>query len=533
MPEIAHAQRAADRKRMIEALRRRHDPVAIEYDRAAWTAETAARVARDSNLYPLLSGGDVNLYSLFVERAMRLVKGDGIVGLLVPSGIAADKGAARFFRGVSTTGRLAALLDFENRRTALHLGPFFPDVDSRFKFCAFIAGGLRRRFRQADCAFFQQDAEASKSAAFALTPDDFTAVNPNTGTAPIFRTPRDAEITLGIYRRLPVLVDRRGEEPKSVWPLRYFTMFHMTNDSDKFRTSAELEKRGAYRVVGQRWEKGDDRWLPLITGRTIHQFDHRAASVSENPNNLHNPFASVPTTLEQHADPAYSPSPQFWVAEGEVPWPQDLWWALAFRDIARPTDARTMIATLLPKSAAANTLPILFPETSSDASGRFDYRQFTPLLMANLNSVVLDFVARQKVQGTHLNWYIVEQFPIVPSDGFARRFGPKTAEQIVREDVLHLTYVSDDMAEFARDQGHDGPPFPWDEEDRLHRRARLDAVFFHLYGLDRDAADYILGTFPIVRREEEQRHGRFRSRDLILGYMAALAAGSPDAKISG
>jgi len=73
------------------------------------------------------------------------------------------------------------------------------------------------------------------------------------------------------------------------------------------------------------------------------------------------------------------------------------------------------------------------------------------------------------------------------------------------------------MAGFARDQGYGGPPFRWDEEDRLRRRARLDALFFHLYGLDREEADYVLGTFPIVRREEEARWGRFRSRELILG----------------
>ncbi|MEO9213810.1 MAG: hypothetical protein ABI242_11770 [Caulobacteraceae bacterium] len=143
-------------------------------------------------------------------------------------------------------------------------------------------------------------------------------------------------------------------------------------------------------------------------------------------------------------------------------------------------------------------------------------------------------VARQKVQGQHLNFYIVEQLPVVPPDAFARRFGAKTAEQIVRDDVLHLTYVADDMAGFARDQGYAGPPFAWDEEDRLRRRARLDAVFFHLYGLDREAAEYVLGSFPIVRREEEQRfQGRYRSRDLTLGFMAALAAGSPDAAVAG
>ena len=96
-------------------------------------------MARDGGDYPLLSGGDVNLYSLFVERAMTLVRPDGMVGLLTPSGIASDKTAARFFKGVATEGRLKALYDFENRRTRYSAPPFFPDVDSRFKFCAFIA----------------------------------------------------------------------------------------------------------------------------------------------------------------------------------------------------------------------------------------------------------------------------------------------------------------------------------------------------------------------------------------------------------
>jgi hypothetical protein len=90
------------------------------------------------------------------------------------------------------------------------------------------------------------------------------------------------------------------------------------------------------------------------------------------------------------------------------------------------------------------------------------------------------------------------------------------------------------MAPFARDLGHTGLPFRWNREDRLRRRARLDALFFLLYGLTRDDADYILGTFPILREQEQADYqGRFRSRDLILNYMAALAAGKPDAEVAG
>jgi hypothetical protein len=189
-----------------------------------------------------------------------------------------------------------------------------------------------------------------------------------------------------------------------------------------------------------------------------------------------------------------------------------------------------MIAALVPTSAIGNTLPVLLPE---DPASFEQYQSYAALWLGNLGSLILDYVARQKVQGQHLNWYIVEQLPVIPPDCYARRFGPRTAAEIVRDDVLHLTYTAHDMAGFARNQGYDGSPFRWDEEDRLRRRARLDALYFHLYGLAREEADYVLGTFPIVRREEEARWGYFRSRRLILDYMAALTAGAPDAALAG
>ena len=118
-PDIAMAQRAADRKKMIAALQAAGDPLATDFAKAEMCATTAAKMARTGGDYPLLSGGDINLYSLFVERAMTLVKSDGLVGLLVPSGIASDKTAAPFFKRVSTRGRLKALYDFENKKVFL------------------------------------------------------------------------------------------------------------------------------------------------------------------------------------------------------------------------------------------------------------------------------------------------------------------------------------------------------------------------------------------------------------------------------
>ena len=527
--EIALAPRAADRKRMITALERDGDPLAQDYAVASERATTATRMARRTGDYPLLSAGDVNLYSLFVERAMTLVRPDGMVGLLTPSGIASDKTAARFFKGVATEGRLKALYDFENKKV------FFPDVHASFKFCVFVASPSPIG-EAAACAFYLHNVAELGDAErrFPLTAESFARVNPNTGTAPIFRTRRDAALTTAIYERLPVLVDRSSGEEEKAWPVKYATMFHMTNDSGLFRTRAELEEReGAWPIGGNRFASPAGEWVPLYVGRMIHLFDHRAASVEVNAENLHNVALSGDISIEQKTDPAFVPTPQYWVPSAEISFPDGHDWTIAFRDIARATDARTMIAAAVPFVGLGNTAPAIFVDRSEEnQSGG-------AVLLANLGATVFDFVARQKAQSTHLNWFIVEQLPVVPSGSYENvRFGPKTAGEIVREAVLELTYTAHDMAAFARDMGHVDtvgdvlPPFVWDEERRLHLRAKLDAVFFHLYGVtDRDDVRDVYSTFPIVEREETAAYGSYRSLDLCLAWMNALAAGDPDAEI--
>ncbi|MCY3748912.1 MAG: hypothetical protein OXG64_06415 [Chloroflexi bacterium] len=183
-----------------------------------------------------------------------------------------------------------------------------------------------------------------------------------------------------------------------------------------------------------------------------------------------------------------------------------------------------MIACAVPLAGCGNSFPILIP-TSDCAEAVHAYRDAAHSVLANLNALAFDFTARQKLQGQNLNLFVVEQLPIIPLKVYHRRFGDRIAADQVRDHVLRLTYTAHDMAAFARDLGHHGPPFPWDEEQRRHLRARLDACYFHLYGLDRDNARYILSTFPMIQRQDEDQFGTFRTRDLILAYMNALAAG--------
>ena len=142
---------------------------------------------------------------------------------------------------------------------------------------------------------------------FPLAPEDFARVNPNTGTAPVFRTRRDAEITghlrsssgAGGQVRMGMSAGRGLFSYKQA-TLQYDLRLHL------FRTSAQLEVMRASilsRAIGGRGVK--ELYLPLYQGRMIGQFDHRANSVRVNPESTHNPYLSEEVSDEQHADPSF------------------------------------------------------------------------------------------------------------------------------------------------------------------------------------------------------------------------------------
>ncbi|HVC16752.1 MAG TPA: hypothetical protein VNE18_05560, partial [Rhodanobacter sp.] len=368
-----------------------------------------------------------------------------------------------------------------------------------------------------------------------LSADDFRAVNPNTGTAPIFRNALDAQLTTRIYRSHPVLVrhefassidpltrasvvdpDRIAGQQR-LYPVRYLRMFDMTNDSGLFRTRTELEADGWYPVAGGRWRKDEAEMLPLYEGKMVQRYNHRAAGVTVNPENIHRPAQPFETTDPQHADPDFVPPPQFFVDAAYVREQMPTDWVLSFKHVSAPTNVRTMIAAICPFAGFGNSLPLFAHDVGHEAS--------VPLLLANLNALAMDYVLRQKLQGQNLNLFVVEQLPLIATATYDQPLGTTTVGDFVRGEVLRLSYTAHDLAPFARDLGYDGAPFAWDAEDRRHRMARLDALYFNLYGLSRDEAAYVLDTFPIVREQDEAAFNRYRTRELVLGYMNALAAG--------
>lgn len=532
-PEIALLQSDGARQKAIKKQEVANTALWQAYQKASGRLAAGTKMLRgDNGNFTQLNTGKLNLYKLFVERAMTLVRQEGMIGLLTPSGIASDLTAAKFFKGVATEGRLKALYDFENKKI------FFPDVHASFKFCVFVSSPSPIG-EDAKCAFYLHSLDQLKDQdrCFSLSVEDFSRVNPNTGTAPIFRSRRDADLTTSVYARVPIMVDRSEGEALSVWPIQYDQMLNMTTDSHLFVSRKELEEeRGAYPTSQNSFQSGEGAWLPVYEGKMVQAFDHRAADIVMNNANVFRPGQQTTIPEEEKKNPERLPQPRHYVQSSGTWWRNGaLEWTIGFKDITATTNIRTMIAAILPKSGAGHTLPVLNFNKSDNAQPFLASE-----IVANLNSICFDYFSRQKVQSTHFSNYILEQIPVIPSKWLeARSFGEKTAAEVVHEAVLELTYTAHDMASFARDMGcldDSGkvrPPFTWDEERRLKLRAKLDAVFFLLYGIEnRDDVRYIYSTFPLVERQELEAYGgRYRSRDLCLAYMNALKAGNPDAEI--
>ncbi|HEY3397840.1 MAG TPA: N-6 DNA methylase [Armatimonadota bacterium] len=516
-PDIVAAPTMAARNRLIARLVS-EDPVLLDQRNAGMRrTHNVQDFIRGSGHFPRTDVGRINLYQVFAGTFDALRADDGMAGMVVPTGIATDFYTREFFAHLMQRDLLRALYDFENREG------IFRDVHRSFKFSLFFIG---RGGTPPDFAFFLGLPEHLKDdwRHFTLTAEDISLLNPNTRTCPIFRSQRDAEITKSIYRRHPVLVrevhDERGTQigEENPWSLQPMLMFMMNSASHLFRTQEQLETQG-YGLQGNRFWRSGEVYLPLYEGKMIHQYDDRFASVTGSVATDASIGAGLDTTLAQHLDPHFSVLPRYWVAAEEVaakvPNTWERQWFLGLRDVARATDERTCIASVLPYSAVGNKVPLLLIDQTRP--------QLAACLQASLSSFGLDYVVRQKLGGITMNFFYVEQFSVVPPSGYAH-----DDVAFISSRVLELTYTAWDIQAFAQDLGYEGPPFVWEEERRAHLRAQLDALYFHLYGLDRDDTAYILDTFPIVRRKDEKRYNEYRTKRLILQYYDDQANGNMD-----
>jgi len=529
-PEIANAPNAAARRAKIEALQSAPQGSAkrMLYDEFSVTkriAEASSIFARvpvnEGGRYPLTGTGDVNTYALFAELFATIARRSGII---VPTELATSDTTKAFFSSLVDNGRLRAMYDFQTG-----MGFFDRIGHARFKFSLFVIEPPRQLANPSfKVAFFlrTQAEMADRSRYLEMTKADIAAINPNTKTAPIFRSKADAELTSQIYARVPVLIDEAGGAAGNPWGIQFQAMFHMSGDSELFRTARQLEIAGLRRD-GVDWvaKKAIERYVPLYEAKMVHHYDHRWATYEDGVGDKD----SRNLMQSEKARPAFEATPRYWIPENAVgerlaskDWTPS--WLMGWRDICRATDERTVIAGAIPRSGVGDKFLLAMPGVDARAA---------VALLATMSSLSFDFVARQKLGGTSLKYFTMKQL-VAPRPS---AFTPDNLAFIVPR-VLELTYTSHSMRPFAEDLGYTGAPFAWNEDRRASLRFELDARIAKLFGLTRDQLRYILDpsdiygadypseTFRVLKNNDIAKYGEYRTAKLVLQAFDQLTAGT-------
>jgi len=220
-------------------------------------------------------------------------------------------------------------------------------------------------------------------------------------------------------------VEHGNLDSSNPWGIQFMTMFHMSDDSDLFKNEPTTDE------------------LPLYEAKMMHQFDHRWATYTDSGN-------TVDVTANQKRDVNFTVKPRYWIDKNEVleriegdeynkrPIPKYL---MGWRDITNATNKRTVIVCVIPLSDVGNNMPLIIFNQNIKPEYRI-------ALYSNFNTIVFDFVARQKTGGSHVNYFLLKQFPVLPPNAYSQN----DIDFIVPR-VLELTYTAVDIIPLRKTSG--------------------------------------------------------------------------------
>jgi hypothetical protein len=475
-PEVLETKTTAERKAAIAAKLGLDPTLRVEYWSERRRREEVSHFIVGCSLFPLTATGRLTMQAPFVEASLRIVSPAGRSGLIIPTSVLTAVPMKTFWGWLVQERRLRGLLDMENSKG------IFPAVHRSTKFTLLTLGGQPGRAATDKLrlgVFIQTPEElANPNRVYDFPLTALEEINPDTKQLPICRSRRDVELLVKLSR---------GVVP------------HLTVTPWVGLTSDAYSKHYEY----ARTQKN----VPLYEGKLIHQYDSCFAS-----------YEGVSTDDLPDGKPAPVPASKkvrgattrFFLAIDLVNTflarknvGDD--WVLVIRDYVRSTDDRTAIATVIPRSA-----PIQ-PLNGFTVRGGVGVQAW---VLGAINTWPYEFMAKQKTPGQHFNVTIMSQIPVPSVD--------EAWHEFVVHRVLELCYVSPLLVSFAKALGDGGAPFCWDDERRRLLRAELDAAFFHLYGIERDDVDYIMDTFPIVKRKDMAAFGSYRTKDLVLEVYDAM-----------
>ena len=509
-PEIAHAPTNRKREILISNLKIQNPQLYSEFSAAKRSVYAKRKFIQACSRFPLSSEGRINLYPIFVELIPYLLNINGKGGEIVPSAISMDAYNANLFGWLIKNQYVDSLYDFENK-----LG-IFPGIHRMYRFCLLTISKQNKQNKKIDFCYLCRDIRDIQDLRkkVSLLASEIRVFSPNTYAPPIFLNYVDAKLSSRIYKETGILLDEETKE--NPWMISIQRMLSLSDPGDFFRKHDELDST----------EIQSEGWARLYCGKAIHQYNHRYSNYSNGE------WEEVTEKLLKTI--SFVIETEYYARSIEVrkrleSKPTNKW-LLCYRDITNATNERTVISTILPIVGCDTTCRNIYIYYEDKLS--------VSLFLANINSIVFDYFARQKIIGTHLNASVFEQLPVIKPHKYE-----KSDFSFIVPRVLELIFTSSDLTSFAEDMGYLGEPFRWDEERRALLRSELDAYYAKLYRLNRDELRYILDpqdvygpdfpgeTFRVLKDKEIRQYGEYRTRRLVLeawDRLEGVEVGNPD-----
>ena len=477
-PHITAIGNSSKRIEEIEKLEQKDPELYKEYKQASDSANKQISFFKISGAYRFGNDGLLNTYPLFTERAKNIINNIGTCGYIIPSGFFMDDTTSPLFRELFRNNLISSIFDFENRNR------IFQNVDGRYRFSLLTIRKGEVDFSGSKFIFFLQNIEDiyQNPNTIYLKFTELKTFNPNNLLLPAFRNQYEVDLSRKLYRYGVLKINEHKSDSVQV-----HRMINMTTDSGLLIS-----------------ENPEGNLLPVYESKLFHKYDHRYASFDTKSKLEPQSGIGRIVSDKEKANSDFFITPRFYASPEIINAKNEKWqwtrrWYFAYRYISSSTNENCAIACIIPSSVVSNSSYLILISNLDDLL----------LHLANMNSFSYDFSVRAKVT---LNFppVILEQMPRIRSTDISEKL-----LRIIKDKVLRLTYTANDLKDFGNDFGLN-KPFIWNEKERFQLQCELDAIYAHLYGLEKAEMDYILDTFPIVRRKDIDKYGTFRTKETIL-----------------
>ncbi len=492
--DIADTKNASKRAAKIENLKSTNPSLFLEYKAALDDSNKVANFIKLSGAYIHSTFGWLNTYLVFTEKYDRILSKQGYCGIIIPSGILSDKNSMPLFHSLLKKGKISEAVDYIN------LKHIFPAIDNRTKFCTFIFSGNENQFPESRMSFYnlEIDVEKIKSRAIAVSFDSLYKISPNTKNCLTVSSNEEYQLLYKIYKHSIIICE---EEKENDFVTKQ--MFNVSDKADQFVTLNDDIKSSIFQ--NKILQDEDEKYYGLYESKLIHQFDHRFSTFenSTSAEIISGNSSYVSDSKKENTD--YSITCRYFISKELT---ENFYnkhnykfeAVIATRMISSPTNERTLIGAFTPRLAFSNSANLILGK---------DKKKLL-VLLANLNSFACDFVCRRRMGGINLNLWNLNQLPIVKYDTI-----PETLKNHIIKNTVQLSNTSNDVSDFFLDFSEiDG--ITWDKTVRFTLQCELDAIFFQLYGLNKDDIDTIMDAFPAVRKRDEEKYKSYRTKEAIL-----------------